>query len=577
MKIFSDKRFVMFVAILLSVVMAVYGQKYCYPIKGVKGLYSASFGEMRPNHFHSGIDIRTEGAEGKAVVAVADGYVSSIALAPNGYGLALYVTHPDKGTMSVYAHLSRLRKDIAEYLVAERYRRKQNRLRLFPQKEMFVVAQGDTIAYSGNSGSSFGPHLHFELRDVASGHTLNPVRQGVVAPRDTIAPDILRLHYVAIEKAGEGERSCLKESYTPRFDGEKYVVSEIVEVGEKGYFVVETKDRRNGSTNRFGVYRATMSIDEEPRFEYRIDHFAFVDTRHCNVASFYPLQHNAKCEVIRLARMPYAPEYLYNNAFGDGVVRSKVGEQRSVEVFVDDECGNTSKLSFEMCGATPTATAVAPTVENSLLDGKQAQSIEAEGLSLFVPRGALYEVEPYEVSIVENITPIDTTLVQLSPIFRIFTEDTPFNKAVRIRFAIAESAPYANRACVATIDEEGEMKYLGGEYRGDSVEVVARRGGGMVVVADTIAPMIRPRFKARADMRGVKQLSFSVKDNFSKVRNYTLYIDGEWRSVDYQPIKGEMVHRFDMPLQGRGVWHNVRLEVEDCCGNIGVWQGKILK
>ena len=78
-------------------------------------------------------------------------------------------------------------------------------------------------------------------------------------------------------------------------------------------------------------------------------------------------------------------------------------------------------------------------------------------------------------------------------------------------------------------------------------------------------------------MRGVKQLSFSVKDNFSKVRSYALYIDDEWRSVDYQPIKGEMVHRFDMPLQGRGVWHKVRLEVEDCCGNRGVWQGEILK
>ena len=576
MRSFNYIKVVLFLTIL-SLFGVAYGQKYCYPIKGVKGLYSASFGEMRPNHFHSGVDIRTDGAEGKAVVAIADGYLSSIALAPNGYGLALYITHPDKGTMSVYAHLSCLRKDIADYLVAERYRRKQNRLRLFPTPEQFPVLQGDTIAYSGNSGSSFGPHLHFELRDVASGHILNPVRQGVVAPRDTITPDILRLHYVAIEKVGEGERSCLKESYTPRFDGEKYVVSEIVGVGAKGYFVVEAKDRRNGSTNRFGVYRATMSIEGVPCFEYRIDRFAFADTRHCNVASFYPLQHRAKCEVLRLARMPYAPDYLYNKAFGDGVVRCEVGEQRRVDVVIEDECGNTSTLSFEMRGAAPAEENSTTVTEQMVLDSRSAHSIEGKGFSLFVPRGALYEVEPYEVSEVENIALKDTTLVQLSPIFRIFAEGTPFNKAVKMRFAIAESAQYANRACVATIDEEGKIRYLGGEYRGDSVEVVARCGGAMVVVADTIAPVIRPRFKKRADMRGVKQLSFSVKDNFSKVRSYALYIDDEWRSVDYQPIKGEMVHRFDMPLQGRGVWHKVRLEVEDCCGNIAVWQGEILK
>ena len=567
---------------LLMVAMVARGEEYCYPIKGVKGLYSASYGEMRPNHFHSGVDIRTDGVEGKAVVAVADGYVSRIAVAPTGYGLAIYVAHPDKGTMSVYAHLSRLRKDMADYLVKARYERKLNRLNLFPDKGMFPVMQGDTIAYSGNSGSSFGPHLHFEMRDVEGNQTFNPIQRGVLSPKDTIPPRILKLHYVALESLGCGECGRVSGSYTPRYSEGKYLVDGCVEVGAKGYFVVEVRDNRNGSSNRFGIYRATMAVDGTPRFEYSIDRFAFADTRHCNVVSFYPLQRKAKCEVLRLAKLDLAPDYLYNTSLGDGIVECRDGEGGRVAVVVEDECGNGTKLEFTMVGKVPTEAPVAPTtneavvVERPLLDGKEAWSVKEEGFSLFVPRGALYEVEPYEAERVEGVALADTTLMVLSPLYRIFNEDTAFNKAVKVHFNMVES-PYNNRACVATIDERGRAKYLGGEWRGDGVEVVFRRGGVMAVVADVDAPTIRPRFKARADMRGVSRLVFDVKDNFSKVRSYTLYIDGEWRSVDYQPIKGEMVHRFDLPLCGSGVWHNVRLEVEDCCGNKAVWQGEILK
>ena len=562
---------------LLLVALVARGEEYCYPMKGVKGLYSASYGEMRPNHFHSGVDIRTDGVEGKAVVAVADGYVSRIAVAPTGYGLAIYVAHPDKETMSVYAHLSRLRKDIADYLVKARYDRKLNRLDVFPDKGLFPVMQGDTIAYSGNSGSSFGPHLHFEMRDIEGGQTLNPVQRGVISPKDTIPPRILKLHYVALESLGSGERSRVSGSYTPRYSGGKYVVDGCVEVGSKGYFVVEVRDNRNGSSNRFGIYRATMAVDGTPRFEYSIERFAFADTRHCNVVSFYPLQRKAKCEVLRLAKLDFAPDYLYNASLGDGVVECRDGEGGRVAVAVEDECGNATMLEFTMVGKvlppTPNEEVVA---ERPLLDGTEAWSAQEDGFSLFVPRGALYEVEPYEVERVEGITLADTTLVVLSPFYRIFNEDVAFNKAVKVHFNMVES-PYNNRACVATIDEGGKAKYLGGEWRGDGVEVVFRRGGVMAVVADVDAPTIRPRFKSGADMRGVPRLVFNVKDNFSKVRSYALYIDDEWRSVEYQPIKGEMVHRFDCPLRGSGVWHKVRLEVEDCCGNKGVWQGEILK
>ena len=212
-----------------------------------------------------------------------------------------------------------------------------------------------------------------------------------------------------------------------------------------------------------------------------------------------------------------------------------------------------------------------------LVDGNTLAEVVGNGFSLFVPKGALYEPEYCHTEAVEPKAIKDSTLVELSRFYRIFAEQTPMNKAVRVVIAADVPIELQRHACVATVDEKGKIRYLGGEYRRDSVEVATRRGGNMVVVADTVPPKIVPRFSADADMRGVSTMKFSLKDNFSGIGSYTLMIDGEWRTLDYQPIKGELVHRFDRPLNGRGVYHSVVLEVNDKCGNRAVWQGRILK
>jgi hypothetical protein len=138
-------------------------------------------------------------------------------------------------------------------------------------------------------------------------------------------------------------------------------------------------------------------------------------------------------------------------------------------------------------------------------------------------------------------------------------------------------AQYQRHVAVAAVSAKGGTWSLGGKYRNDSVDVTLRRGGNIVVVADTIAPQIRPLFKSGADMRKGGELRFSVKDNFSGISSYSLLIDEEWRTLDFHPIKRELVHRFDRVLKGSGVSHNVVLKVSDGCGNTAVWRGKILK
>lgn len=173
-------------------------EDYIFPLRNVAGLYSANFGEMRPNHFHSGIDIKTDGMTGKPVLATADGYISRIAVTPGGYGRAIYITHPN-GTTSVYGHLSKFRDDIEKYVHEERYRTRRNSINLYPSADRFPLKQGEQFAWSGNTGSSAGPHLHFEIRDSRTQRTLNTISSGVIRTRDDIPPRLVKLYYVEVD------------------------------------------------------------------------------------------------------------------------------------------------------------------------------------------------------------------------------------------------------------------------------------------------------------------------------------------------------------------------------------------
>ena len=266
---------------------------YIYPIRGVAGLYSANFGEMRPGHFHGGIDIKTDGGEGKPLVAVADGYVSRVSVSPSGYGRAIYLTLGN-GTTAVYGHLQRFRGDIEKHVRDERFRRRANSVDLWFGPGAWPVAQGDTIGFSGNSGSSLGPHLHFELRDTPTHRLYNVVREGVVRPDDDLPPRIMRIHYIEVDSVQGVPVHGRPESYSVVREAEgryRLTREEPVGTGRKGYFVLEASDRRNGVHNTFGLWRASMSVDGDPRFEYRMDGFTHDLSRSCDAVE--PLPHAA--------------------------------------------------------------------------------------------------------------------------------------------------------------------------------------------------------------------------------------------------------------------------------------------
>lgn len=541
-------------------------QAYIYPVQDVGRFYSANFGELRPAHFHGGIDIKTDGVEGKPLVAVARGYVSRATISAGGYGRALYLTL-ENGSTAVYGHLSHFRNDIEQYVRKERYRNRTNGADLWFDAATWPVEAGDTIGFSGNSGSSFGPHLHFELRDTPTQRLRNVVREGVIRPEDNLPPRIMRLHYIEIDSL-DGvavQRRAVSYGVVREAEGRyRLTREEPVGTGRRGYFVIEASDRRNGVNNTFGIWRLMASIDGEPYFEYRMDGFTHDLSRCCDAVSCYPMQLGSRNEVIRLARIDRAPEVFYPVMKERGLIRTEPGQIRRISIEAEDDCGNRSTLEFDIQGRTDSfrakvdsgAVALRPARTSTLRIGQEAM--------LTVPEGALYEaifVQPE----IRTAPEAPQGVVILSPAYHFLETTTPLRSSVRA--AVRADVPWElqPRTMLAIRNRNGHLACIGGIYTNGAVRSSTRSAGDLVVVADTLAPRVRALFEPEADLSRAEALRFSASDNFSGIAAWSLTIDGQWVPCDRFPMKGTLVHFFDTPATRSR--HTARLSVTDACGN----------
>ena len=241
---------------------------------------AGNFGELRNNHFHSGLDIKTQQREGLNVYAVGDGYISRINISPTGYGNALYIDHPN-GYTSVYAHLQKFNEEIEKYVRAYQYKNETFAVEIYPNKNELKITQKDLIALSGNSGGSGGPHLHFEIRDTKSEEPINPFLFGFDIP-DTQKPSITGMYIYPINGQVNGKKSRMSIA-----DGG--VVNAIGKIG----FGIKTYDKHNGAQNNNGTYKIDIFVNEEQIYGFTASRLAFDETRAINsVCDFEDIQKN---------------------------------------------------------------------------------------------------------------------------------------------------------------------------------------------------------------------------------------------------------------------------------------------
>lgn len=251
---------------------------YLFPIKpGNRNTLAGTMGELRRTHFHTGIDIRTGGVQGLPVHAAADGYISRIAVSPGGYGNALYINHPN-GQITVYAHLKEFAASVKQYVIAEQYKRKSFQVNLFPSKFKFSVHKGDTIAFSGNSGSSGGPHLHFDIRNNKQA-VLNPLEYNFEEIIDTRAPEVRKIALKTMDKQARINNRFGRFEFDVIKSGNHYIVEEPIQV--YGSIAVElfAYDRQDWTKFRTGINEIVMKIDSQDVFRQVIREIPFSKSR----------------------------------------------------------------------------------------------------------------------------------------------------------------------------------------------------------------------------------------------------------------------------------------------------------
>ena len=520
-------------------------------------LLSGSFGELRSNHFHSGIDFKTQGAEGKAIHAVQGGYVARIAVSPWGYGNALYLAHPD-GTTTVYGHLQRFNARIAAYLKEQQYAQERFQVDLSLTPDQIPVEAGEVVAWSGNTGSSGGPHLHFEVRDTESEEVLDPLERYIDQVTDTRPPSIQGLLVVPMPGKGvvNGSARKLKPALVTAKNGKQQVQGRIEAWGEIG-LAVRANDYMDHTTNVYGVRVIRLSVDSTEIFHSDLDRFAFSETRYLNSLVDYEEWQTNHAFYMRSFVEP-GNRLRFLEAEERGILR--IDEPRTYQVLytLADLAGNTTHLSFQIEGK-PQAIPQPDTTGVEWFHWQSENRFGAKGIRLTIPRGNLYDDVPFRYSVERDSN-------ALAAIHRLHDKPVALHQRARLSLFLQHDTLADKRQYGVVRLQKGRATWIGGTYRKGWIDAEIRELGDYTLRQDTQPPRITP---LRPKQGGAaRRLQFRLTDNLSGVERYRGEIDGHYALFEMD-AKSVITYRFDPDRLARGK-HQLKLTVVDACGNEAV-------
>lgn len=528
---------------------------------------SANFGELRYDHFHSGIDIKTDGTTGKEIVAAASGYVYRISISPGGFGKAIYLRHPS-GYSTVYAHLDRFIPEIEEYVVSRQYEEKSFMVTLWPPKDKFRFEQGDIIAFSGNTGSSSGPHLHYEIRKSDEEVPVNPLifNFGV---EDKISPVIEEL---VIFRAG---RHTIIDNSTTNLrlrvsgnsgrygisNGKAITISGPVGFGFKSY------DLSSNSPNKSSVFSIDLLVDSSLVFSYRMDSFSFNESRYVNSHIDYETYVKDKDFIERAYVLPNNRLGVYSNLVNRGICNFTDEGKHRVEIIVGDIFNNRSSLVFHVISEGPQAKADVKEDNTIVMPFNRNNRFVSGDLTVNIPSGALYDTLFFEFMKTEGNPDM------YSDIYHIHNIYTPLHKPYNLTIK-PKSLPAGKSSKLLIVQQVNGSVRIPVPTRWESGSLSARTSsfGSFYVGIDTIPPTVSPNGLIQGvNLEGKREIRIRITDDFSGIKSYEPVIDGRWALFEYDQKNNLLTYTFNTGRITRNSKHYLTLKVTDNKDNITLY------
>ena len=529
-----------------------YPQDFRHPLD-IPLLLSGTFGELRSNHFHSGIDIKTQRRQGLKIYSIGDGYVSRIKVSLWGFGKALYVTHPN-GYTSVYAHLQKFSPEIEAYVKQRQYGKETFELELFPNAEELKFAKGDVIAFSGNSGGSGGPHLHFEIRDTATEKPINPLHFGMTV-KDGRPPLLQGVFAYPIDGKAQVNQSNRLVNLTYKATGANTFVADKIYASGRVGFGINSYDRQDLTYNKNGVYQVTTYLNGAKKFSYDFESFSFGETRYINTFIDYKRYHQKRQRVQRLYKTPANVLSIYQSD-DDGIFTFEDGLAYDIKIEILDFHGNVTSLLIPVEGKDMKIEHPEEvTITDKFIIAKRDNLYQLGDDSVFFPKNTFYE------NLYADIKKSGDTLL-------IHDRTVPVRKRFTVSMDVSEySEKEKQQLFIANLTRKGRPSYNRTYKKGHTFSTRMRTLGKFFLEKDTVAPKITPaNFKDGKWLSNYSYLRIKIQDDLSGIDTYQGTIDGEWVLFEYEPKTKMLTYNFsDKKLLGTK--HLVELVVTDNVGN----------
>lgn len=533
---------------------------------------AGNFAELRPNHFHGGIDIKTQGKTGLEVDAAADGYISRMVISAAGYGRALYINHPN-GTTTVYGHLESFAPGIEEYVRNLQYEKETFSIDQLVEPGRFPVKKGELIARSGNTGSSAGPHLHFEIRRTEGEVMLNPLLFNFPVS-DKLKPIIQSLMiYPLSDKASVAGRQVQQKFDIVRTtSGYQLKVNKPIDVSGEIGFGIQAFDRMDGTANRCGIFSLKLSVDNQLIYSFTLGEVPVTDTKYVNSQMDYAYAMKTGQRLYKTWLEPGNRLNIYDHIVKHGTFDASDGKLHNVKYEIADVYGNTTIFSFKVQSKEVKITPVSHTGKKFRYN--HHNEIRDDGIRFSVPEGAFYTDVDFQYMRKPALAKF------YSPVYQLHNALTPLHIACNLKIK-AENLPESlqSKVMLAQIDPvSGKIYSATGKYDNGWVEGNIRVLGHYALAVDTNAPKIIPLNpadkKTPADPNVIK---FKVTDDLSGIDHFRGTIDGNWVLFEYDLKNNLLSYTFDKKRFNFGKNHQLILEVTDFKGNTNTYKSNFFK